>query len=729
MTPNSTDNYTSDRPISSKDEDAFQRFEFSKRIAETIIARKQEDSLVLGVFGAWGEGKSTVLNFINQELKNGNDILTITFNPWRYGDEDSLIRSFLRKIASLLGKELKSKKEKVGGFINEHGSGTVSSIFSLLGLEMLNIGESVAKVGKGMSKVDLEDVKNRVDDFLKKAEKKLVIFIDDIDRLDKQEIYTLFRLVKLTADFKNTTYILSFDKDMVADAIGDRFGSGDKKAGENFLEKIIQVPLTIPKAQPTALTKFCLQLIDNVLQSNDIQLSKKEEQQFVQQFTTNIVSRLSTPRLAIRYANTLSFSMPLLKDEVNMVDLMLIEALRAFYPNYYNFVKNNPDYFIGSYSRSYSLDGDSKSNSIKNYFNEFEGKLQEKDKHKAQDLLHYLFPNLAKAFRNHKYYNSSGDDKLYLNKRIGAPKYFERYFSYAVIEGDISDVEFQLFLNKIAETEDTDEIIAATSNLFKGGTDDNVLYKLRSQEREYSWDLVKKIAKGVCDISENLSNKKEIFTRSTFTNAAIFIYQMIKHHKDENDVFGFAKELLNYSKYFNFAYTVNEQLCLKDSNGNTLFSDKELEALWKIIIERAVEESKNDSIFDYFPEYIRSLARAWRIINKPEFEEYVGNYLNEKERNVILLIESYVPIISSSAKPEPYKGDFEQNQYQVVVSLYNKEDLYNRILKVYSLEEVEREEPFWINLGLENDYTELNMVRQFMKWYKEEQAVVKEEEE
>jgi len=341
MEEQNNENYTSDKPIFSKEKDAFQRFEFSKRIADTIIGRKNQDSIVFGVFGVWGEGKSTVLNFINQELETSENILTLTFNPWRYGDEENLIKNFLKKVAELLGKELDSNKEKFAGFIGKYGS--IGSVF----------GMDLSEVGKNIATVDLEVLKNRVDEFLSESEKRLVIFLDDIDRLDKQEIYSLFRLVKLTADFKNTTYILSFDQEMVASAIGDRFGSGDKKAGENFLEKIIQVPLTIPKAQPDALKKYCFQLVDNAINNSKLKLSKEEVQRFVYQFTTNILNRLTTPRLAVRYGNTLSFSMPLLKGEVNMIDLMLIESLRIFYPNHYNFVKSNPDYFIGSYSDSY----------------------------------------------------------------------------------------------------------------------------------------------------------------------------------------------------------------------------------------------------------------------------------------------------------------------------------------------------------------------------------------
>lgn len=63
--------------------------------------------------------------------------------------------------------------------------------------------------------VELETLKERIKDLFRKAKKKIVIFIDDIDRLDKLEIHSIFRLVKITADFANTIYVLSFNDDLV----------------------------------------------------------------------------------------------------------------------------------------------------------------------------------------------------------------------------------------------------------------------------------------------------------------------------------------------------------------------------------------------------------------------------------------------------------------------------------------------------------------------------------
>src|SRR5690554_5898386 len=99
-------NFSSDKPVENEEQDRFQRYNFSKRIADTIIQRENEEGIVIGIYGAWGEGKTSVLNFIQKELDKEKTILTVALNPWRYNDEETLIKNFLKKIAEVLGTEL-----------------------------------------------------------------------------------------------------------------------------------------------------------------------------------------------------------------------------------------------------------------------------------------------------------------------------------------------------------------------------------------------------------------------------------------------------------------------------------------------------------------------------------------------------------------------------------------------------------------------------------------------
>lgn len=333
-----------DTPVKESIQDKFQRYEFSKRIANTIIENPQKDAVVIGIYGAWGEGKTSVINFIKNELCKQEYVSIINFNPWHYNDERTLLSNFFSILASVLDAQIQNGKEKIGEWIKKYGK-LLNFDIPLVG----NIGGAVDSVGEILSEVDIEELKKRIEKVIIDSDRKIVIFIDDIDRLDKNEIYSVFRLVKLTADFVNTTYVLSFDEKMVAAAIGNRFGIGDEKAGRDFLEKIVQVPLCIPKASSESLRTYCVELIVKILEAHNIIIPEEDAKNFGYQFTTNIANSLNTPRMAVRYANSLSFALPLLYNEVNITDLMLIEAVKIFYPKHYSFIKNNPNYFISNY--------------------------------------------------------------------------------------------------------------------------------------------------------------------------------------------------------------------------------------------------------------------------------------------------------------------------------------------------------------------------------------------
>ena len=103
--------------------------------------------------------------------------------------------------------------------------------------------------GKGLtdlydSKNSLEQQKRKVIDALSSQSQKLIVIIDDIDRLNNEQIRLIFQLVNSLAGFPNMIYLLSFDREVVARALSDE----QKCNGEEYLEKIIQVPFEVPEA-------------------------------------------------------------------------------------------------------------------------------------------------------------------------------------------------------------------------------------------------------------------------------------------------------------------------------------------------------------------------------------------------------------------------------------------------------------------------------------------------
>ncbi len=447
-------NFGVDKPISEEKDDKFQRYPFSKRIADSIINRSSSDNIVIGIYGAWGEGKTSVLNFIEKELENKDKLIAIKFNPWRYNDEITLLKQFFQALATALNAKLKSKKEEAGELLRKYGK--------LLSIEIPfvgNLGEKIEKTGELIAEVDIDTMKKRIGEILVENEKKVVIFIDDLDRLEKDEIHAVFRLVKLTGDFANTTYILSFDENIVSAAIGERFGTGDQNAGFNFLEKIIQIPLKIPLAQKGALMKYCFDLIERSIKESGIVLSDQEYENFSIKFISHILVRLNTPRLAVRYANSLSFSLPLLKGEVNYVDLFLIEAIKVFFPELYLLIRNQAYYFIGSYKNLYRNELNlQKINEFKDIIKNKCINYNPEENRKINEILTELFPNLGYVWYPNWDIDPLKENIRYNEKRISSSYYFNRYFSYTVIEGDISDVAFDELLEFIKDGDFLDKI-------------------------------------------------------------------------------------------------------------------------------------------------------------------------------------------------------------------------------------------------------------------------------
>ena len=80
------DSYIIDEPVNTKDEDRLERYPIAARIVKTIVSRKDPSSFVLGIYGAWGEGKSTVLNFVDNifDKEYKNSVCCIKFNPWYF---------------------------------------------------------------------------------------------------------------------------------------------------------------------------------------------------------------------------------------------------------------------------------------------------------------------------------------------------------------------------------------------------------------------------------------------------------------------------------------------------------------------------------------------------------------------------------------------------------------------------------------------------------------------
>ena len=459
--------YRTDAPISDPRLDVFDREPFARRIADTIGERNDPSSIVVGIYGPWGDGKTTVLNFIRGRLKDYPSIICVSFNPWRMEGEQALLHGFFATMAEVLDKELTTSSEKLGDVLKKYGA--------LLKVAPGGWGDAAVGAGTALSAVSLDELRGRISRMLREADKRVVIVMDDIDRLDRSEIQAIFRLVKLTGDFENTAYVLAFDEQMVAGAIGEKYASSSGQsyeAGINFLEKIVQVPLHLPPPSPDALRQYCFGLVDEALRESATEMGQDQVNEFVRHFIDGIQIRLKTPRMAKRYANALHFALTILKGETYTPDLLLVEGLRMFYPKLYDAIRHDSEPVL----RTHSAD---RTNPDAGKFIEAhtEG-MTAAEKRAAANLLEALFPRMGSTILG-----SDWEDEFARDQRVASSYYFPRYFTYGVSSSDVSDLALKSFVAALPQAS-VEELVKVFRGLINDRNAATLLYKLRSHEEQ-----------------------------------------------------------------------------------------------------------------------------------------------------------------------------------------------------------------------------------------------------
>jgi predicted KAP-like P-loop ATPase len=186
-----------DNAVVRREEDAFNRWPFSKRLADTIAGFDAGDGApVLGVFGKWGYGKTTVLNFVQSVLETdyADRMAIFAFNPWLFKDPEALLGAFFAGLAHTVDASLGSVGKEAGAILAKYG-GALSAV-PLVGA---GLGKLAENVGKEMAADPVQAQRDRLMTIMRNAPRTVVVLIDDLDRLDRDEIMTMLKVVRLPA--------------------------------------------------------------------------------------------------------------------------------------------------------------------------------------------------------------------------------------------------------------------------------------------------------------------------------------------------------------------------------------------------------------------------------------------------------------------------------------------------------------------------------------------------
>jgi hypothetical protein len=247
-----------DSPIARREEDFFDRWRFASEIWQIVGKGPTDWSNRLGIYGRWGEGKTSVLKFLDHFAKQNGDVV-VWFNPWAIRTREDLWNRFGGAIFSSLGKE----------GINVKGSGVVKikRAGRVLADPIRKVADlhqtAKAVVGGALSlfekllNVDSETFKD-----IREAlgSRRVIVIIDDLDRSDPHLLPELFLSLRDVLDLPGFSFVLAFDVDVVARALAQEYTAWGR--GEEFLEKIIDFPISLPIPSDQQLRRFLFAQIE-----------------------------------------------------------------------------------------------------------------------------------------------------------------------------------------------------------------------------------------------------------------------------------------------------------------------------------------------------------------------------------------------------------------------------------------------------------------------------------
>lgn len=633
--------FRADQPIDTYKEDLLGRHSFAKALAKAILSYEQDDSISVGLFGEWGSGKTSMINMTLEEIKSisaKNEPLIIKFNPWNFSDQNQLVQQFFNELSLVLcrddsaGRHAKLGRtiQKYSRFFEPFSYVPTLSFIGETAKAVKGVGIAAEKAGEAGSK-NLSAVKSELNSLLKEIDTKLIIVIDDIDRLNNTEIRQIFQLVKSLANFPNTIYLLSFDKDVVINALK----KVQEGSGNDYLEKVVQVPFEIPQMSKREVEHFLFKKLDELIQ--DIPEERWDRTYWGNIYHSGLKHLFHNIRDVNRYLNSLSFGFRLVKDEVNPIDFIAITAVQVFIPNLYKSIKDNKDLFAGikdSYRESENArkEEESRIELILNQVDELQHDI-------LTDFLQRLFPRMENVGYSHSFLSSWRK-----KGRICSPDIFDTYFKLFIPKDGMSLREIERILST------GNDIEAFSSELLKLNQDNKIIRFLERMEDYTREDIpegnIVPIINTLMDVGDIFpEGSRGFFATDTPMRILRLFYQLSHRYQEHEKRFKiFADAIKNTKKSL---YTIVNEIGVQcqqhgkygfkekpEPPENTTVSSDQLDELVSLALRKIEERAETGKLAEHG--HLLSILFMWHRWNDPA---HVSDYVQSLIKNDNGLIE------------------------------------------------------------------------------------------
>jgi predicted KAP-like P-loop ATPase len=334
-----------ERPINTPKQDKLERGGFISRLCHAVIDRNTSTATgaILGITGPWGSGKSSILNLLDHSIRaNYPDAIIVRFDPWLISGRNDLISEFIAELIAELRQAPDGKKRFKTAITKLVGYGsTLSPLADLVPLYG-PVVKDVLKIAKDHldRRESLHEQRLDLIDALSEMSAPIVVLIDELDRIEDEEIRVVAQLVRAIADFPGISYILAYDVERVIRALA---GSEKLDRGRAYMEKIVQLQVPLPILMDDEIHRLIEADLDDLSAAGLIPSNRSSIERYKGLRGLLVPHLIATPRDAKRLTGTFRTLVHMLSGEADWIDLMGYCALLVKAPLTVEQIKRDPD--------------------------------------------------------------------------------------------------------------------------------------------------------------------------------------------------------------------------------------------------------------------------------------------------------------------------------------------------------------------------------------------------
>lgn len=341
--------FTSDLPYTLKSNSL--RHQYAKELIVKLLKTDiDEESYAIGITGSWGSGKSSFLLDLQIQMQEYSYI--VSFNPWNSKDSTQIIPDFFKAFIDCIEPYYGSIEKPVTKYAKLLSYVEIGYLQQLVDSLIENFQNSDTYTTQ----------KKAIENILNQMDKPVTVFIDDMDRLEGNELFEVLKLIRNTAKFKNVYYFAAYDKDYVSKQL-ETIGISD---ASSYLEKIFNLEIALPKVEDRdllgILRKDVLWMCNHVSSINSMFDRLEVEKPLL------VLQILNTYRKAKRFARSFAHNANFIIErigvkDIELKDLFYLELLRFEAKDVYEVLSSNPEFYLVKHIHAtkrltyYSYDG------------------------------------------------------------------------------------------------------------------------------------------------------------------------------------------------------------------------------------------------------------------------------------------------------------------------------------------------------------------------------------